>query len=60
MALREVTVEVTAKYITKVIAGSGKEAQEKAKNLVMCGVVSPYETNEIILDVQQISDFKEV
>ena len=52
MALREVTVEVTAKYITRVVADSGKEAQEKAKNLVMIGAISPYETNEIILDVQ--------
>lgn len=54
MALREVAVEVTAKYITKVIAGSGLEAQEKAKNLVMIGAISPCETNAIILDVQPI------
>lgn len=52
MALREVTVEVTAKYITKVIAGNGKEAQEQAKNLVMIGAISPCETNAIILDVK--------
>lgn len=56
MALREVTVEVTAKYITKVIACSGKEAQSQAKNLVMIGAISPYETNEIILDVQSIKE----
>lgn len=56
MALREVTVEVTAKYVTKVIAGSGKEAQEQAKNLVMIGVISPCETNEVILDVQPYGD----
>jgi len=56
MALREVTVEVTAKYTTKVIAGSGEEAQRKAKNLVLCGLVTPCETNEIILCVQPISE----
>ena len=56
MAIREVTVEVTAKYVTKVIAGSAIEAQAMAKNLVMIGVISPCETNEIILDVQPIKE----
>lgn len=56
MALREATVEVTAKYITKVMASNAIEAQEKAKNLVAIGAISPHETNEVILDVQPIKD----
>lgn len=58
MALREVTVEITAKYVTKVIAGSAIEAQAMAKNLVMIGAISPYDTDEIILDVQPITEVK--
>lgn len=54
MALREVTVEVTAKYVTKVTASNPEEAQRMAKNLVSLGVVSPCETNEIILEVEEI------
>ena len=56
MALREVTVEVIATYTTKVIAGSATEANEKARNLVLCGVISPDDTNEIILDVKPINE----
>ena len=53
MAEREVTVEVTATYITKVIAGSAIEAQEKAINLVLLGAITPKEINTaVILDVQ--------
>ena len=55
MALREVTVEVVAKYTTKVIAGDATEAQKKAKKLVVCGCLTPYDTEEIILDVQPIN-----
>ena len=54
MALREVTVEVIAKYTTKVIACGAQEAQERAKNLVLLGAISPYDTEEIITDVQPI------
>lgn len=56
MALREVTVEVTAKYITKVIAGSAAEAQKQARDLILLGVISPYDTDEIIVDVQPIKE----
>lgn len=56
MALREVTVEVIATYTTKVIAGNATEAYEKARNLVLLGVITPNDTNEIILDVQPIND----
>ena len=56
MALREVTVKVIAEYTTKVIAGSAKEAYERARNLVFIGAISPCETNEIILDVQPIKE----
>lgn len=55
MALREVTVEVTAKYITKVIAGNAEEAWSTARNLVFSGAIKPCETDEIILDVQPIN-----
>lgn len=55
MALREVTVEVTAKYITKVIAGNAEEARSAARNLVFLGAISPCETNEVILNVQPIN-----
>ena len=55
MALREVTVEVTAKYITKVIADNPEEAYSNARNLVMLGALTPCDTNEIILDVEDIT-----
>jgi hypothetical protein len=54
MAEREVTVEVIAKYVTKVIAGNPTEARERARDLILLGVVTPYETNEIILDVTEV------
>ena len=56
MAEREVTVEITATYITKVIAGSASEAAAAARNLVHLGVISPHETNVFILDVQPIKE----
>lgn len=56
MALREVTVEVYAKYTTKVIAGSATEAQEKAKKLILLGVITPDDTNEIVVDIQPINE----
>ena len=53
MAEREVTVEITATYITKVIADNALEAQEKATNLVLLGTITPNEINTVvILDVQ--------
>ena len=56
MALREVTVEISATYIANVIAGSAIEAQEKATNLVLLGTIAPNEINAIILDVQPIKE----
>jgi hypothetical protein len=56
MGLREVTVEVTATYTTKVIAGSATEARKQARNLVLLGIITPEHTNEIVLDVQPISE----
>jgi len=55
MALREVTVEVVAKYITKVVAGSAKEAQSAERNLVFLGAISPCDTEEFIIDVQPMN-----
>ena len=46
--VKEATVEVHATYTVKVIASSAEEAQEKARNLVLRGVVRPDETYEII------------
>ena len=56
MAEREVTVEITATYIANVIAGSAKEAQENATNLVLLGAIVPKEINPVILDVQPIKE----
>lgn len=55
VALRETTVEVTATYIIKVVAGSANEARLKAIKLIDEGFVSPVYTDEIILDVQPIT-----
>lgn len=46
--LKEATVEVHATYTIKVLASNAEEAQEKARNLVLRGVVRPDETYEII------------
>lgn len=60
MALRETTVEVTATYIIKVVAGSANEARLKAVKMIDDGFVSPVYTDEIILDVQPITTTDEV
>ena len=51
MALREVTVEVTAKYIVKLTASSSDEARKKAESLVLDGI-APYYMDYEILDVK--------
>ena len=51
---KEATVEVHATYTIKVIAGNAEEAQEKARNLVLRGVVRPDETYEIICGTRPI------
>ena len=53
MALREVTVEVTATYIIKVIADNGTKATKKAEDLVLFGITPDY-MDSAILDVQPI------
>ena len=53
--VKEATVEVHATYTVKVISSSAEEAQEKAKNLVLRGVVRPDETYEIIRGTRPIS-----
>lgn len=55
VALRETTVEVTATYIIKVVAGSANEARLKAVKMIDDGLVNPVYTDEIILDVQPIT-----
>ena len=55
MALREVTVEVTAKYIIKFNASSAEEARKKAENLTLYGVEPDY-IDSVILDVQPIKE----
>lgn len=59
MAIREVTVEVTAKYIVNVRAGSGIEAVAMAKEAVLHGATSIY-MDGVILDVHPIEEFIEV
>jgi len=67
MAVREVVVEVTAKYVTKVIAENPTQARELAREKVLTGKFRPYETDEVILDVRSLyegplltmDDFKE-
>ena len=55
MALREVTVEVTAKYIIQFKASSADEAEKKAENLVLFDIVPDYMDYSII-DVQPINE----
>lgn len=55
MALREVTVEVTAKYIVKFTANSSYEAKKKAESLVLDGIAPDY-IDYTILDVQPIKE----
>ena len=55
MALREVTVEVTAKYIIKFQASNADEAKKKAENLELFDVVPDY-IDYSIIDIQPIKE----
>lgn len=55
MALREVTVEVTAKYIVKFKASSSDEAEKKAREFELYDLEPDYR-DEVILDVQPIKE----
>ena len=55
MAEREVTVEITEKYIVKFHASSSYEATKKAREFELYDV-EPYYRNEVILDVQPIKE----
>lgn len=55
MALREVTMEVTVKYIIKLVASSVEDSIQKAKEFPLCDIV-PSERHDVILDVHPISD----
>lgn len=55
MALREVTVEVTAKYIIKVNADNPNDARQKAEDLVWLGI-TPDDMDTVILDVLPIKE----
>ena len=57
MALREVTVEITARYIVKFTASSSAEATRKAANFELYELEPDYR-NEVILDVQPIKEVK--
>lgn len=50
MASREVTVQVTATYTIKVIAGNANEAIKKAEDFVLYGQ-RPTSMDSVILDV---------
>ena len=55
MALKEVTVEVIAKYIIKFQASSADEARKKAENLELFDVVPDY-IDYSIIDIQPIKE----
>lgn len=55
MAEREVTVEITAKYIIKFKASSSDEAKKKARDFVLYDLEPDYR-DEVILDVQPITE----
>ena len=55
MALREVTVEITAKYIVKFNASNSYEAQKKAREFELYELEPDYR-DEVILDVQPIKE----
>ena len=55
MALREVTAEITAKYIVKFTASNSDEAKKKAESFVLDGA-TPSDTSYVILDVQPIKE----
>lgn len=55
MALREVTAEITARYIVKFTASSSDEAAKKAREFeIYC--LEPDYRDEVILDVQPINN----
>lgn len=56
MALREVTVEVTATHIIKVKASSGQEARKKAEDMVLFGGDCPDFMDSVVLDVRPIKE----
>ena len=51
MALREVTVEVTAKYIIKFQANSADEVKKKIANVILSDVI-PDDINYSVIDVK--------
>jgi hypothetical protein len=51
MALREVTVEVTAKYIIKFQVNSADEVEKKVANVILSDVV-PDDINYSVIDVK--------
>jgi hypothetical protein len=55
MALREVTVEITARYIVKFTANNSHEAQKKAREFELYGLEPDYR-DEVIVDVQPIKE----
>ena len=57
MAEREVTVEITAKYIVKFKANSVDEAKKKAREFVLYDLEPDYRY-EVILDVQPVKEVK--
>jgi hypothetical protein len=56
MALREVTVEVEAKFTVKVLTDNGREAVNKAKEAVLSGSATPEITDWVIIDVKPINE----
>ena len=55
MAKREVTVEITAKYIVKFTASSSEEATKKAREFELYDLEPDYRY-EVFLDVQPIKE----
>ena len=55
MALREVTAEITAKYIVKFTASNSDEAAKKAREFEIYDLEPDYR-DEVILDVQPVKE----
>ena len=56
MALRKVTVEVTATYVVEVEANNATEARLKADSMVLFDEIAPTYMSEVILDVKPIKE----